>query len=84
MVENLHGDTGIIDALFINEYVKVEENDPNLINAIESIFSTRLPESVYCGLIKLMNAFSPKSSVADIEKALVSHIFGIEKVVFEI
>lgn len=71
-MENLHGDTGIIDALFIKEYVKVEDNDPKLINAIESIFSTRLTEQVYCGLIKLMTAFSSSSSVADIEKALVS------------
>lgn len=75
-MENLHGDTGILDAYFINEYVKVEENDPNLMNAMESIFSTRLTEQVYCGLIKLMKSFSPTKSVAEIEKALVSLILN--------
>lgn len=71
LVENLRGNKTRIDASAIKEYVEMEENDPNLINAIESILSTRLPEEVYCGLINLMNAFSPNTSDDDIEKALV-------------
>lgn len=77
-MENLHGDTGTIDAIYIRDYAKVEDNDPNLINAIESIFSTRLDAGVYAGLINLMKAFSPNISVADIEKALVSRIGNFE------
>lgn len=74
LVENLHGDTAKIDALFIKEYANVEENDPNLINAIESILSTRLAEENYGGLVNLMKAFSSSTSFDDIEKALVSHM----------
>lgn len=74
MVESLHGNTTRIDSSSIQEYVEMEENDPHLINAIESILSTRLSEEVYCGLINLMNTFSPNTSTDDIEKALVSHM----------
>lgn len=52
----------------------MEDSDSFLINTLESILSTRLDEEVYCGLIKLMNAFSPDTSIDDIEVALVSHI----------
>lgn len=74
MVENLHGDTARIDALAIKEYAKEEENDPDLVNAIESIFSTRLTEDSYCGMIYLMKTFSPNALVHNTEMALVSHM----------
>lgn len=73
MVENLHGDKTKIEASFVKEYANSEENDTSLINAIESIFSTRLTEENYFGLINLMKTFSSNTSVHDIEKALVSH-----------
>lgn len=77
-MENLHGNTTRIDALSIKEYANIEESDPNIINAVESVLSTRLDENVYCGLINLMNAFSPNTSEDDIQTALVSYIEIIE------
>lgn len=74
MEEDLHGDTTKIIALSIKEYTNVEENDP-LFNAVESIFSTRLAEENYGGLVNLMRAFSSNTSVDDIEFALVSLYF---------
>lgn len=72
-MDSLHGYKAKINTSSIKEYAIVEENDPNIINAVESVFSTRLDEQVYCGLISLMNAFDPNTSDDDIEKALVSH-----------
>lgn len=77
LIESLHGNTTKIDASAIHEYVEMEENNPNLIDTVESILSTRLPEEVYCGLINLMNAFSPNTSSEDIEKALVSRMHPV-------
>lgn len=75
---DLHADTAKIDAVSIKGYFDKKVNIhsfwkiPNQINAIESIFSARLEEEVYCGLINLMNAFFPNASIEDIDKALVS------------
>lgn len=75
-MEDLHGDTAKIDALSIKKYADQSDcdSDQYLTNAIESVFSTRLSEEAYCGLINLMYAFAPKTSIDDIEKGLVSHI----------
>lgn len=76
----MHGNTTRIEADVVKEYVVKEEYDPLTVrvmaNVTESIFSTRMAEEDYRGLINFLMTISDISadtSIQDIKKALVSY-----------
>lgn len=74
-MDDLHGDTAKIDAASIKECER-DGDDADTSNVLESIFSTRLDEQVYGGLINFMNVLFQRTADDDIEKALVSHFWS--------
>lgn len=81
VIKELHGDKSKINACMMKEnpghwnwpsYLNTRREMESTLQKIESIFSTRLPDESFRGLINFLKATIPDTPIDEIERALVS------------